>query len=205
MSSINLENIKTQDISQAKFACIDTETTGLSPLSGGKLCEIAITITQNGKNICCFDTLINPSTVIGEEVIKIHGITNEMVADKPRFYQQAPKILSILEDCVIVCHNAEFDISFLSYELAQSGFKLGSKVILDTLLFARKHGEFSKNRLGVIVKELGFNCDGWHRALNDAKMTELIFYHFVKKFIEQGARTVGDLEKLQIRKSLQKF
>lgn len=189
-------------ISEIKFACVDTETTGLSPVAGDKLCEFAVLISQNNNRLFSYETLLNPGKVIGQDAIDIHGITNDMVADKPMFFQMAPKILSILEDCVIVCHNADFDIQFLSTELSQSGFRLGQKTILDTLKYARTHGEFSKNRLGVIVKELGHDCTGWHRALADAKMTEIVLYHFLKKFQASGAKTLGDLEKLQNKKIL---
>ncbi len=198
-----MDNILKKPISEIKFACIDTETTGLSPATGAKLCEFAALISQNNSRVLSFETLINPGKNIDEYVVKIHGITNEMVADKPMFFQTAPKILSVLEDCVIVCHNADFDISFMSCELAQAGFKLGSKVILDTLKYARTHGEFSKNRLGIIVEELGHDCKGWHRALADAKMTEIVLYHFLKKLQANGAKTLGDLQKLQIKKVLQ--
>ena len=205
MDKLKEKNILDTPISEIKFACMDTETTGLSPATGGRLCEIAVLISQNNNRLLSYETLINPGKIIGAEVTKIHGITNEMVANEPMFFQTAPKLLSVLENCVIVCHNADFDIQFIAGELGECGFRLGSKVILDTLKYARTHGEFSKNRLGVIAQELGHDSKGWHRALADAKMTEVGLYHFLKKFQENGAKTLGDIQKLQTRKKLEQF
>ena len=71
---------------------------------------------------------------------------------------------------------------------------------MDTLKFARTHGCFSRNRLGIIAQELGFSCEGWHRAMADTIMAEKIFYHFLRHFMQAGAQTVGDLVELQTKK-----
>ena len=72
-------------IEQARFVCLDTETTGLSPDLGGRICEVALLASQAQKRVASYAALINPQTSIMPEVVKIHGITNEMVAGKPIF------------------------------------------------------------------------------------------------------------------------
>ncbi|WP_424245130.1 DNA polymerase III epsilon subunit family exonuclease [Elusimicrobium posterum] len=187
-------------ITKARFAFVDTETTGMSPLRGDKLCEVAVVVSQGGDTVEEFSSIINPLKIIPQEVINIHGITNEMARTSPTFAQIAPRLAVALTDSVLVCHNADFDVPFLAAEFATCGLSLPRTVVLDTLKFARKNGTFKKNRLGAIVEELGFSNEGWHRALADAKMTEKVFYHFLEKFIKAGAQTVGDLEEFQIRK-----
>jgi DNA polymerase III epsilon subunit family exonuclease len=185
----------------ARFVCLDTETTGLSPIERGRVCEIACLASQGGKRAGSLCTLINPGAPISPEVTKIHGITDEMVAESPAFAGIAPALINMLHGGVIVCHNADFDIAFLEAEFVNTGLKIPQCIVLDTLKFARCHGSFSRNQLGIIAKELGISNEGWHRAMADAIMTEKIFYYFLNKFRRMGARTVGDLCNFQTKKT----
>ena len=81
-----------QDI---KFACLDTETTGLSPQEGGRICEVAVSVSRNGQRLEEYSTLLNPGIPIHPDVVAIHGITNTMVANAPRFAEIAPRLTSI--------------------------------------------------------------------------------------------------------------
>ncbi len=186
-------------IEDATFICLDTETTGLSPLEGGRICEIAALLSKGGGRLKAFASLINPQIPISPQVSAIHGITDDMVANSPSFEQIAPRLIDILQGGVLVFHNADFDLSFLNAEFENLGLKMPPAVVLDTLKFARCHGNFSRNRLGIIAQELGISSAGWHRAMADTIMTEKIFYHFLNKFKLQGARTVGDLAACQKR------
>jgi DNA polymerase III alpha subunit (gram-positive type) len=123
-----------------------------------------------------------------------------MVVNSPLFEAVAPTLINFLQDGVLICHNADFDVSFLESEFASIGLKRPQCVILDTLKFARCNGSFSSNRLGAIAKELGISNDGWHRAMADTVMTEKIFYYFLNKFKHRGARTIGELWQLQTKK-----
>jgi len=187
-------------IDELAFCFLDIETTGLSPATGGKICEVAIIKSGTAGRLDTYSQLINPRCLIPEAVIRIHGITNDMVNDKPAFSQAAPAMLDFLENSVVVCHNADFDVPFMAYEFAAIGLRFPPLTILDTLKFARKHAKFKSNRLGNIAIELGFSNDGWHRALNDAAMTEKLFMHFVGKFRACGAETLGALTDLQTGK-----
>ena len=189
-------------IENARFICLDTDTTGLSPDSGGKICEVALLSSQAQKRVASYSTLINPQVFIMPDVIAIHGITNEMVSNKPVFREIAPKIREFLEGNVLICHNADFDTRFLRHEFETIGQTMPACTILDTLKFARMHGNFKRNRLGLIAQELGISSQGWHRAMADTIMTEKIFYYFLLKFKDMGAKTVEDLFNLQNRRCL---
>ena len=184
-------------LSEIKFACLDTETTGLSPEEGGKICEVAVSVSQGGRVVEEFSTLINPGMPMHPDVIAIHGITNEMVASAPSFGEVLPKLLSVLDDCVVVAHNADFDVGFLKNEFAQCGMRFPPYPVVDTLKLARKSGKFVRNNLGCIAAELGINPQGWHRAMADTKMAEQIFYYFLTILSKHGVRTLEQLEPFQ--------
>ncbi len=189
-------------IDEACFVCLDTETTGLTPDSGGRICEVAMLASKAQKRVASYSTIINPQVRIMPEVIAIHGITNEMAANKPVFKEIAPKIREMLEGNVLICHNADFDTKFLRHEFQIIGENMPNCTILDTLKFARLHGNFKRNRLGLIAQELGISSQGWHRAMADTIMAEKIFYHFLFKFKDMGAKTIEDLFNLQNRRCL---
>ena len=100
-------------IREAKFVCLDTETTGLSFDKGGRVCEIALLTSKEGKRVNSYTTLINPEMYISPEVTAIHGITNEMVALAPHFKDIALTLADYLESSVLICHNVAFDVPFL--------------------------------------------------------------------------------------------
>lgn len=185
------------ELQDIKFACLDTETTGLSPQGGGKICEVAVSVSQNGRVLEEFATLINPGFPMSPEVIAIHGITNEMVQGAPAFAEVLPRLLGVLDNCVLVAHNADFDISFLKAEFEACGVHFPPYPVIDTLKLARKSGKFERNRLGLIAQELGISCEGWHRAMADTKMAEQIFYYFLTTLHKHGVHTLEQLDQFQ--------
>ncbi|OGR68342.1 MAG: hypothetical protein A2081_01985 [Elusimicrobia bacterium GWC2_61_19] len=179
-------------IEEAVFTFIDVETTGLSPRAA-RVCEVAAISFRGSDRVAELAELVNPGAPIPAEVSKIHGITDEMVKDSPSFAAVAPRLLALLENSVIVAHNAEFDIAFLSAELERVGLKFPKLHVVDTLAIARKNWKFQSNRLGKIAAELNISNGGWHRALSDVEMTRKIFEHFISAFKSAGAVTVADL------------
>lgn len=188
------------NLNEIRFACLDTETTGLSPETGGKICEIAVSVSQGGRVVDEFSTLLNPGIPISPEVTAIHGITNEMVKDAPFFADILPRLLGLLDNSVIVAHNADFDISFIRAEFAACGMHFPPYPVVDTLKLARKSGKFARNRLGLIAEELGISCQGWHRAMADTKMAEQIFYYFLTILSKQGVTTLEQLNQFQAKR-----
>ena len=187
-------------LTDVKFACLDTETTGLSPDGGGKICEVAVSVSKAGQPVEEFSTLINPGMPMHPDVIAIHGITNEMVQTAPKFIDVLPKLLGVLDNCVLVAHNADFDLSFLQYEFEQCGMHFPKYPVIDTLKLARKRRKYEKNRLGFIAQQLGINCAGWHRAMADTKMAEQILYHFLVQLSQHGVTTLEQLYEFQFKR-----
>ena len=185
------------EIKDLKFACFDTETTGLSTQAGGRICEIAVSVSQGGKPLEQFSTLINPQCPIHPDVVAIHGITSEMAAKAPTFKQVLPQLQALFDGAVLVAHNADFDIGFLQNEFALAGVAYPNYPVLDTLKMARKSKLFAKNNLGLIAQEIGISAEGWHRAMADTKMLEKILYHLLNKLCASGAHTWAELEQSQ--------
>lgn len=161
------------------FVAFDTETSGAFPV-GYEIVEMGAVKWKNGQIIDRFQALIKPTVPMGEEVIKIHGITNEMVADAPSMNEVLPKFMEFLGDAVIIAHHAPFDLGFLVYELERAGMKVPTAPALCSSLLARRIITESENhRLQTLVKVLNLGENTAHRALDDAescqRLSEIIF------------------------------
>ncbi len=187
-----LELTEKLKIEEAVFTFIDVETTGLSPRSA-RICEVAAINFRGAERVGTLAELINPGMPIPPEVSRIHGITDSMVKDSPSFGGVAPRLLAMLENSILVAHNAEFDLGFLRAEFERVGLRFPKLYVVDTLRIARKERKFKSNRLGNIAAELDIPSENWHRALGDVEMTRRIFDHFVSAFKSGGVSTVGDL------------
>ena len=117
---------------------LDTETTGLDPLEGHKIIEIAaIELIDHIKTEEKFHLYLNPEREIPEASQKIHNISNEKVKDKPKFGEIYKNFLDFIKGDSLVIHNAEFDLKFLNYELNKIGIDDLQNKIVDTLKIAR--------------------------------------------------------------------
>jgi len=156
------------------YAILDIETTGGSPKSE-KITEIAIFFHDGEKITGEWSTLINPERNIPYFITGLTGITNEMVADAPKFYEIAKNIVELTEGCTIVGHNVSFDYSFIKSEFKQLGYDF-DRPTLCTVRLGRKilpgHRSYS---LGNICKDLGIEINDRHRAAGDALATVRLF------------------------------
>jgi DNA polymerase-3 subunit epsilon len=161
------------------FVAFDTETSGAFPV-GFEIVEMGAVKWRGGEIIDRYQALIKPSVPMGDFVIGIHGITNEMVAEAPAMDQVLPKFMEFLSDAVLVAHHAPFDLGFLVYELEKAGLKVPTTQSLCSSLLARRMITESENhRLQTLVKVLGLGENTAHRALDDAescqRLSEICF------------------------------
>jgi len=191
--------VLSQNPSEVYFAFLDVETTGLDPVSGDKICEIAVIKTIDGQVADEFVTIVNPGRNIPERAISIHGITQVMVNRAPLFRDIAKDLLDFLNDTVIVAHNAKFDLEFLRSELKNLNQPLPENEVIDTLGIARRYYSFPSNSLGEIARYIGLPIDEEHRALADVTTTKDIFEYFLKDLERRGIRLkrLKDILKLQ--------
>jgi DNA polymerase III subunit epsilon len=149
---------------------LDTETTGLSPESGDRIIEIGCVEMLNrrlsGRNLHFY---LNPERRSHEDAIKVHGLTDEFLADKPLFASIADELLEFVDGAEIVIHNASFDVGFLNEELRRLGrpkFPGFVARITDSLLMAREMFPGKANSLDALCKRL--EVDNSNRSLHGA-------------------------------------
>jgi DNA polymerase-3 subunit epsilon len=149
---------------------LDTETTGLSPEAGDRIVEIGCIemvnrrLTGETKHF-----YLNPERKGNEEAIKVHGLTDAFLADKPLFASVADELIEWLRDAEIVIHNAAFDVGFLNAELKRLKrpmFHTVAAKVTDTLLMAREAFPGKANSLDALCKRL--EVDNTHRTLHGA-------------------------------------
>ncbi len=149
---------------------LDTETTGLEPAEGHRIIEIGCVELLNRRLTGrTFHHYLNPERAIDEGAIEVHGITNEMVADKPRFIDVATEFLEFIEGAELVIHNAAFDVGFLNHELMLCGHtqRIESLCgVLDTLKLARELHPGQKNNLDALCRR--YEVNNTHRTLHGA-------------------------------------
>jgi DNA polymerase-3 subunit epsilon len=158
------------------FAIVDIETCGGKfEFQKGRIIEIAIVVHDGLSVVKSFSSLINPECYIAPNFTRISGITNEMVADAPKFHEVAKDILEFTEGCIFVAHNVNFDYSFVRDEFASLGYKYRRDTIC-TVRLSRKFlpGKDSYS-LGKLCASLGIEVQNRHRALGDAEATAKLF------------------------------
>lgn len=156
------------------FAILDIETTGGSPVNE-KITEIAIFFHDGEKVVDEWCTLINPEKPIPYFITGLTGISNEMVADAPKFYEVAREIVERTDGHTIVGHNVQFDYSFIRSEFKRLGFDYSRKTLCTVKLSRKVFPGYRSYSLGRICKELGIEITGRHRAAGDALATVRLF------------------------------
>jgi DNA polymerase-3 subunit epsilon len=160
---------------------LDTETTGLEWRQGERVIEIAcvemISRKLTGRHFHCY---LNPERAIGAGAQAVHGLTNEFLADKPKFAAIADELLEFVCDAELIIHNAPFDVGFLDNELTLIGkepLKTGCESITDTLKMARELRPGKKNNLDALCSEFGVDNSNrqLHGALLDAELLAEVY------------------------------
>lgn len=148
------------------FAIIDLETSGFNPPES-KILEIAILkIDRDGNELERFETLINPEDGnVGRT--DIHGIELKMLYGAPTFDEASGRILELIQDSIIVAHNARFEENFLAYELNEAGHDLDLIPALDTLWLARNTIELPNYKLDTVIEGFNERIVNAHTALGD--------------------------------------
>lgn len=146
---------------------LDTETTGLSPNSGDRLVEIGcvelINHIPSGRH---YHVYINPQRSMPEEAFRVHGLSEEFLADKPLFGAVANDFRDFIGDARLVIHNAPFDMGFLNAELTKVGQKPLANDVLDTVMLARQKHPGARVSLDALCKHYGI--DNSRRTLHGA-------------------------------------
>lgn len=169
----------------ATWVAFDTETSGRYPIES-EICEIAAVkwVYKDGVGfeLESFASLIKPLKPMSAEVIKIHGITNEMVADAPTLGDVLPKFLKFVEGSVLLAHHAQFDLGFVASALEDCKLALPDVPTICTSLLAQGNvPETPNHRLQTLVPFFGVNPGQAHRALDDARACLHVALHIFER------------------------
>ncbi|MFH1715573.1 MAG: single-stranded-DNA-specific exonuclease RecJ [Elusimicrobiota bacterium] len=158
---------------QKELVVIDTETTGSNP-NNNELIEIGAVKIVNGVVKDTFSSLIKPENKIPDNVINIHGITDEMCKNAPYMEEVIPKFDKFLGDAILVFHSAQFDLGFLQKEYKKHLNKKIKNQVIDTLEMSRMMYPGIRHNLGKLAESFCIEHGGLHRALADAMVTASI-------------------------------
>ena len=173
----------------------DLETTGFGPIND-KIIEIGAVKVMDGVIKDRYSTFINPEIPIPFKIEQLTGINDEMVLDSPTIDKILPEFLSFCEGCILVAHNASFDVGFVEKKAEQLGIET-EFTVLDTVSMARiLLPNLSKYKLNVVAKALKISLENHHRAVDDAGATAEIFMKFSDLLQEKQITNLDDLNKL---------
>lgn len=163
----------------SRSVLFDTETTGLEPLTGDRVIEIAaIELFNDLPTGNQFYALLDPERDIPGESTRVHGITNAHVEGKPKFAEIADKMLEFFGDAPLVAHNAPFDFGFIDNELIRIGKeKLARARMIDTLVLAKARFPGMPNSLDALCRrfEIDLSARTTHNALLDCKLLAEVY------------------------------
>ncbi|HJS18338.1 MAG TPA: exonuclease domain-containing protein [Anaerolineales bacterium] len=164
------------DLSSARFAFLDLETTGLSPWFGDRICEVGIILTEGRRIKQQFQALVNPERPLSPGAASTNGLTDEELSRQHVFADIADTVVEWLRGTVVVCHNAQFDIQFLDSEFRRLKREIQIPNLIDTLMLARQNYDLPSYSLQAIAEAFHVPVMLAHRALDDAHTARGIFF-----------------------------
>jgi DNA polymerase-3 subunit epsilon len=165
------------DLSNARFAFLDIETTGLSPWFGDRICQIAIVFTEGKRIKTTLDLILNPEHEVSPSAFHVNGLDESKLSAAPRFEDVTKQLEALLNDAIIVCHNAQFDLQFLDNEYRKLGLTVEYPNLIDTLVLAREYFDLPSYTMSHLTE--AFNISSrlqTSRALADALAAKNVFF-----------------------------
>lgn len=191
----DIKNIVTNSKGQSldkSYVVFDLETTGFSAINN-RIIEIGAVKVENGAITERFSTFVNPHVPIPFKIEKLTGINDNMVIDAKSIEEILPEFLEFSKDCVMVAHNADFDMSFIERNCERLGIE-AEFTYLDTVNLSRVLLPNLKNfKLDTVAKALNVSLLNHHRAVDDAGCTAEIFVKLIEMLKEQG---INDLDQM---------
>lgn len=161
---------------------LDTETTGLSPASGDRIVEIGcvelINHVPTGEH---FHIYLNPERDMPEEAFRVHGLSDEYLADKPLFRQEVDAFLEFVDSGTLVIHNAPFDMGFLNAELEKISLPHLTNKVIDTVQVARRVHPGARVSLDALCRHYGIDNSKrtLHGALLDSEILAEVYLELI--------------------------
>jgi DNA polymerase-3 subunit epsilon len=189
---------------EVTFCVVDLETTGGSAQAGSMITEIGAVKVRAGEVLGEFQTLVNPHAAIPPFIAVLTGITNSMVAAAPPIESALPAFLEFAQGCVLVAHNAPFDVGFLKHFAAQQQRPWPAFEVLDTARLARRvvtRDDAPNCKLSSLAVAFGSPTTPNHRALADARATVDVLHGLMERLGGLGVHTLEELQTFSSRVS----
>jgi DNA polymerase-3 subunit epsilon len=189
------------ELGRVEFVVVDLETTGWSP-DAAAITEIGAVRMRGGRRVGEFvrqgefASLVNPGMPMPPRIADLTGITDWMLAAAPRLGAVLPGLLDFAQGCVLVAHNAPFDLGFLVAGCGDCGLAWPGFTVLDTVMLARyvmDPDEVPDCKLGTLAGFFGAQTAPNHRALSDARATADVLSWLIRRLAHRGIRTLGQL------------
>ncbi|MCD7835395.1 MAG: PolC-type DNA polymerase III [Lachnospiraceae bacterium] len=191
----DLKEIVTGDRGQSlsdEFVVFDIETTGFSPVKN-RIIEIGAVRVSGGVIADSFSAFVNPEVPVPYEIEKLTGINDDMLMSAETIDIVLPRFMEFCDGCVLVAHNASFDMSFI-IENCRRLDCLQDFTYVDTVPIARMLlPNQSRHTLDAVAKTLGISLENHHRAVDDAGCTAEIFVRFIRLLEDKGIHTLAGL------------
>ncbi|MGP6140082.1 helicase C-terminal domain-containing protein [Jeotgalibaca sp. A127] len=179
------------------FAVVDLETTGSSYKNGDRIIQIGMTFVQNNTIIQEYDFKVNPGKKIPSMIENLTGISNKDVKNAPYFEDIADYVFNLLEGCVFVAHNIEFDYRFLSKSFIEAGLPELNILGLDTVELVKiLFPTLDSYRLSDLSNQFNFAHDKVHDAAGDARATAELFIFLQERAVSLPIVTLEKLNQL---------
>ncbi|MGH3498198.1 MAG: DEDD exonuclease domain-containing protein [Nocardioidaceae bacterium] len=189
---------------ETTFCVVDLETTGGSAVGGSMITEVGAVKVCGGEILGEFQTLVNPHQPIPPFIAVLTGITDSMVATAPRIESVLPSFLEFAHGCVLVAHNAPFDIGFLKHFTAAQGRAWPAFEVLDTAKLARRvltRDDTPNCKLSTLAQFFRTRTTPNHRALDDARATVDVLHGLIERLGSLGVHTLEELSTFSSRVS----
>ena len=187
-------NSKNQSLDDS-YVVFDLETTGFSP-NTCKIIEIGAVKVENGTITERFSEFVNPQVPIPFKIEELTGIRDDMVMGAETIEEILPRFMEFCEGCVMIAHNAEFDMSFIRKNCMDLDIPcdhtVGDTVAMARILLPALH----RFKLDTVAKALKISLENHHRAVDDAECTAHIFVKFIEMLKERHIETLNDLNSL---------
>jgi len=191
-------------LSEVTFVVVDLETTGGAPVDAG-ITEIGAVKVRGGVVIGEYQTLVNPGMHIPPFVAALTGITDAVVANAPTVRAVLPGFLEFTRNCVLVAHNAPYDVGFLKGACAKHGYDWPEPRVVDTARLARvalHRDEVANCKLATLAAHFRTTVRPTHRAFDDARATADVLHGLFARMGDLGINTLEDLKDFSSRVSV---
>lgn len=191
-----------RELLETGFVVFDLETTG-SKAGPSRVTEIGAYRVRNGLVTEKFETLVNPQMPIPPFIVRLTGISDDMVARAPKFEDVAHDFLEFIGDSILVAHNSGFDMHFLNHEIGRvyPDYRVGNPCLCTVKLSRKLLPELPSHRLKVLAEHYELDLTNHHRAAADAHATAHIFINLLAKLHDGGVRDLASVRKMGSRKN----